>query len=194
MKRGRGDGGGGMIIRKNGVEIEMGGDDEDFNEEPETIVPISVAALTRRNALISTTCWGCVEDFGPPLDARDTGMATLWGQYTENRGRMEEHKLCDLLAACYEKNIAAPMRKEGKSPMAWGTELIYTHLHTHIVDAVVELLHDITESRTIQHTLSQLMFKKNETTGEMICDYKCVEAHLKTIQAKWARMDKLGKA
>ena len=110
-------------------------------------------------------CWGCVVGFEKP--DREGLMHKLWTVFENNKGKLHDLELCELIAELHKTTIADPLRDEGESNVLdWPADMVYRHIHYHMIIPRYEILDKIKKIKTIMTQLEDVLFEEDGASGQ----------------------------
>lgn len=196
---------GGIKIRKDGLELDIDGNDEESGAVIE-YTPMSIKSLYNTAARCSEPCWGCrynlTEEAAsssdiPEVCYRSPGLTSkitqIWDLFSSNKGKMDDMELCRQIEALHKEKIYEPLIAEGAASdaMTWPADLIYRHFHIHTIPIKHVVRSHIRSIQLQIDTLENILFEENKETQKIRPNIANMEQHRKLIKMQLELLDRV---
>lgn len=137
--------------------------------DSEPLAPVTLGTIDRDFSRKDRKCWGCVVGFEKP--DREGVMHKLWNTFENFKGKLHDLDLCELIAQLHRDTVVIPMQAQGEHDvLEWPMDMVYTHIHHHMVVPKYEVMDSIKKLKTIMSSLEDCLFEQG-------ADGKCQPNH-----------------
>ncbi len=152
--------------------------------------PISLQSIRKDHVKHDMDCFGCKYGFGKPKDAKEEPeMAAVWSAFVDNRTRMCDTQLFNLISEVQQKMYVEPFENDNEDVCpTWTSEQVEEHINYHMFHYEFEVRDDLNALKHQRKFIEDYIGKEDTNKGTRKPDKEMMDMLLKTIQARQAIM------